>query len=119
VPGKLPYFSGTVRYESALTPHAAWAAAGRAELDLGDVYETAEVWINGIHAGVCICPPYRFNITAMLREGPNLITVEVTNTLAKKLGNNCFDRAVPQEPTGLIGPIVLRLLGALKGGKDR
>jgi hypothetical protein len=27
--------------------------------------------------------------------------------LAKKLGNNLFDRAMPQEPSGLLGPVKL------------
>ena len=112
VPGKLPDFSGTIRYESRVDLNWQKAQCSRAEMDLGDAYEIAEVWVNGHHAGARICPPYRFDITGLLSEGQNTIVIDVTNTLAKKLGDNCFDRAVPQEPSGLVGPVTLRYMGS-------
>ena len=41
------------------------------------------------------------------RLGENKLEIMVTNTLAKERGNNVFDRAMPQEPTGLLGPVRL------------
>jgi hypothetical protein len=76
-------------------------------LDLGEVYETAEVWVNGEPAGVRICPPYVVEVTGLLQAGQNELRIEVTNTLAKARGNNGLDRAMAQEPSGLIGPISL------------
>jgi hypothetical protein len=76
-------------------------------LDLGRVYECAELFINGAGAGVRISPPYRFAGGGLLRRGTNTITVEVVNTLAKALGDNPFDRAMAQEPSGLLGPVSL------------
>lgn len=72
-----------------------------------DAYEIAEVKLNGHCAGVRICPPYTMEITQYIREGQNQLQIDVTNTLAKTLGNNIYDRAMPQEPSGLIGPVKL------------
>jgi hypothetical protein len=109
VPGILPKFSGTLRYECKFK-YTATTLERRRYLDLGEVYETAEVWLNNSHLGVKICPPYRFDVTDILLHGQNQLCVEVTNTLAKKIGNNIFDRAMPQEPSGLIGPICISVL---------
>jgi hypothetical protein len=99
-----PDFSGTMRYSFAIDlPEPAEAFM----LDLGRVYETAEVFINGTGAGVRICPPYLFAGHGLLRQGTNTITVEVVNTLAKALGDNVFDRGMAQEPAGLLGPVSL------------
>jgi hypothetical protein len=99
-----PDFSGTMRYSFAVDlPEP----AGAFMLDLGRVYETAEVFINGVSAGVRISPPYWFTGSGLLRRGANTITVEVVNTLAKALGDNIFDRAMAQEPAGLLGPVSL------------
>lgn len=99
-----PDFSGTMRYVFSVDlPEPVEAFM----LDLGAVYETAEVFINGISAGVRISPPYWFAQSGLLRRGSNVIVVEVVNTLAKALGNNVFDRGMAQEPSGLLGPVSL------------
>lgn len=116
VPGILPKFSGTLKYETVY--EAAYEASSipafeqsgfwlmeKVFLSLGEVYETAEVWINGIHAGTRICPPYSVEATGLLRKGSNSIEIQVTNTLAKQFGGNLFDRAMAQEPSGLVGPV--------------
>ncbi len=104
-PGLLPRFSGTLRYRTtiAVSPED---AALPALLDLGEVYEIAEVTLNGRNLGARICPPYRFEVTGLLRAGTNEMQIDVTNTLAKAWGSqNPFDRSMPQEPSGLVGPV--------------
>nr|WP_202887512.1 glycosylhydrolase-like jelly roll fold domain-containing protein [Cohnella zeiphila] len=102
-PGRFPAFSGTFRYESQLD----WTPAeGPVWLDLGEVCETAQVWVNDRAAGIAICPPYRFEVGSRLREGSNTIVIEVTNTLAKKVSDP-FSRFAQWEPSGLIGPVRL------------
>jgi hypothetical protein len=102
-PGEQPSFSGTFRYCVDFD----WAGSGQpVRLDLGDVFETAEVWVNGQPAGVCICPPYRFEIGQALRPGKNTLVVEVTNTLGKDQ-RDYFSRFAQQEPSGLLGPVRL------------
>ncbi len=108
VPELLPGFSGMLRYEACFEIKKKKEVRGM-RLDIGEAYEIAEVILNGKRAGVKICPPYVFDITGLICEGKNSLVIEVTNTLAKKLGENVFDRCMPQEPSGLIGPVRLFL----------
>ncbi|SFB03678.1 Glycosyl hydrolases family 2, sugar binding domain [Cohnella sp. OV330] len=103
-PEALPRFSGTIRYETEFD----WdeSAAGEVLLDLGEAYETAEVWLNGERTGVRICPPYRMEATGLLKKGRNRLVVEVTNTLAKEQ-RDFLSAFAQQEPSGLLGPVRL------------
>jgi hypothetical protein len=103
-PDVLPRFTGTFRYETEFEwndfdPYV--------RLDLGEVYETAEVWLNGVQAGVRICPPYQLEIHGLIKPGKNKLVVEVTNTLAKDK-RDYLSAFAQQEPSGLIGPVRLR-----------
>lgn len=99
-----PEFSGTISYETEFA--AAEEAELYATLDLGEAYEIAEAWLNDRLLGVRICPPYRFDIAGQVMPGSNRLRVEVTNTLVKRQPS-VFDRAMAQEPSGLLGPVVL------------
>ncbi|WP_141503959.1 glycosylhydrolase-like jelly roll fold domain-containing protein [Paenibacillus luteus] len=100
-PELLPSFSGTFRYELDFR----WShEIEPAWLDLGDAYETAEVWINDERVGIKLCAPYRFNICGTVHQGANKLVVEVTNTLAKQQ-HDFFSRFMQQEPSGLLGPV--------------
>ena len=101
-PDKMPDFSGTIRYRL----HFGGVQAREAVLSLGEVCETAVVWLNGQKVGEAICPPYRFYLPKeSLLPGENEIVLEVINTLAKAHHENSFDRYWVQEPTGLLGPV--------------
>lgn len=104
VPGKMPYFTGTLRYEKTFDLQKD-PAGKNIILDLGRVYETAEVWVNECQAGSRIAPPYCFRVGQYLRQGRNTVRIDVTNTLAKERGKNLLDRDMVQEPSGLIGPV--------------
>ena len=106
VPGELQSFTGTIRYDKTFVlPEL--PAEKTIMLDLGRVYETAELWINGQNVGSRIAPPYCFRVNSYLQQGSNTIRVDVTNTLAKERGQNLLDRDMVQEPSGLIGPVRL------------
>jgi hypothetical protein len=105
-PTRRPGFAGVLRYriETELPP-----LSPDAELDLGDVGETAEVRVDGVSLGVRIRHPYRFAIGMATRGGVvSRIEVDVTTTRAHAAGDNVFDRAVALEPDGLLGPVVIR-----------
>jgi len=106
-PDYLPYFSGTFRYE---TQFEWFESVNQAILDLGQVFETAEVWLNGEHIGVRICPPYRFEINGELKSGENKLIIEVTNTLVKEQ-QDFLSSFAQQEPSGLLGPIRISSTG--------
>lgn len=51
-----------------------------AALDLGEVFETATVTLDGADLGCRICPPYRFEL-GTLAAGQHTLTIDVINTL--------------------------------------
>ena len=113
-----PDFSGTMKYETSVIVsrdgrkegtneeggQEAENEAGSVILDLGEVYETAEVWINGQRAGCRIAPPYRFDVTSLMKEGKNEVEVLVTNTLVHQQKDR-MSVTLPVEPSGLLGPV--------------
>jgi hypothetical protein len=78
------------------------------ELDLGMVYEVAEVRINGKNVGVSWCPPYRLNITGYLKQGSNNLRIDVANVLKNHLTAGEYSR-----PSGLVGPVKIRGISKL------
>ncbi len=96
-----PAFSGTIRYETSF-----WMEKENngAALSLGEVYETAEVWVNGKPAGVKIAPPYVFDLSRLLQKGENILTVEVTNTMVHEDQDEISKRGTVS-PSGLLGPV--------------
>jgi hypothetical protein len=74
------YFSGTATYEKELEIPAERLAAGHELwLDLGTVKNFAEVSLNGQDLGVLWKPPFRANLTAAAKPGPNTLHIKITN----------------------------------------
>lgn len=89
-------------------------------LDLGNVANIAEVYVNDIPQGIAWTPPYRVEITKGLKPGKNELAIAVTNTWANRL---IGDSKLPIEkrltwmtapyppgdakllPAGLLGPV--------------
>jgi len=123
------YFSGTGRYETTVNGPKGGA---RVLLDLGEVREVAEVWVNGERVGVAWKRPYRLDVTGKLRPGDNALRVDVTNLLINRVLNQPakdyseiqrrYDIGIriktPDEkqrvkqplPSGLLGPVELTIL---------
>ncbi|SKB51548.1 glycosyl hydrolase [Dyadobacter psychrophilus] len=89
-------------------------------LDLGQVYYTAEVMINGKPAGKRLFTPFELNITKLLKSGENEIEVKVTTSRR----NGFIGEAVKENPlylqfkgqekttvpAGLVGPVIIKKL---------
>lgn len=105
-PDILPEYSGRICYEISFELAQDEAGTG-AVLDLGQVYEISDVELNGSPVGSRICPPHVYRLEC--RPGRNELRIVVTNTFAKEKMGNVFDRAMPQEPSGLLGPVRLYL----------
>jgi hypothetical protein len=54
-------------------------------LDLGDVRESARVWVNGRPAGVVVAHPFHVEVTGLLQAGENELAIEVTNLSANRI----------------------------------
>ncbi len=105
-------------------------------LDLGDVRESARIWVNQQPAGILVAHPFRIDITPFLQAGINELTVEVTNLSANRIRDldrrevpwkkfedinivshlyEPFDASDwPLQPSGLLGPVLLIPHGELR-----
>lgn len=99
-PGK----AGTFRYQASFV---LGEAATRTVIDLGEVFETATVTLDGKSLGTRICPPYRFEAGALL-AGEHALAIDIINTLDHAVPD-VFGMTEPSEPSGLLGPV--RVLG--------
>lgn len=100
---ELPRFSGNIKYEGEFE----LAEAGKYHLDLGQVGEAAEVFVNGQNAGYKIIPPYTFDISKLLQAGKNTLTVIVSNHSGYRKQDE-FSQYLMFEPSGLLGPVTLK-----------
>ena len=125
-------FSGTAAYilqfENPNPKISHWS------LDLGDVRESAKVWINNEFVGTAWSVPYKLNIQK-LKPGKNILKIEVTNLPANRIRDmelkgqewkifheiNMVDKDYKKfdatkwspMPSGLLGPVTLTPLKEL------
>ncbi len=76
-------FSGTATYTT--TFNLPEPSADDYLLDLGDVRESARVWVNDQEVGILWSVPYRAKIGKYLQEGDNTLKVEVVNLMANHI----------------------------------
>jgi hypothetical protein len=92
-------------------------------IDLGGLTSMAKVSVNGVYAGGVWTPPYQLEITQLLKEGANEISIKIVNNWMNrligdlKLPDNqrqtwCFVNPYkadsPLQPSGLFGPVLIR-----------
>lgn len=80
------YYSGIATYRQSFNYAAAKRpSTHRVLLDLGVVNQIAHVLINGQDAGVVWTAPWRVDVTDLLREKDNQVTIEVANLWVNRL----------------------------------
>ncbi len=97
---------GTLQYKAVLNISEKYE---KTVLELGNVFETAEVSVNQQSAGVRICAPYSFELTDYIKLGENELIIEVTNTLGTSI-RDAISHYLPIEPFGIQGPVQLKIL---------
>lgn len=75
------YFSGVATYRKTFTLPELPPSGQTVTLDLGDVKDMAEVWVNGHPAGYAWAYPYRLDVTKFLKAGENVLVIDVANGL--------------------------------------
>lgn len=100
-PDRLPRFSGEIRYTARFT-----AQSGFTVLDLGQVGETAEVWLNGQYLGARINAPYKFSLRDALCEGENQLEILVRSNLGHRRRDH-LSRFIQIPPSGILGDVCL------------
>lgn len=104
----LPVYSGIGVYKQKV--HLSKAEIEqKVELDLGEVYVAAEVFINGNSAGSKISAPYKYDLFGLLHSGENDIEVRVANTLAPHYSIPNMTINLGPVKSGLIGPVLLKI----------
>ena len=84
------------------------------QLEIEDVFESAEVWVNGEFAGMRLCPPYRFDIDGLCKDGTNEVRIEVRTTLERKVhaitgGMSFFGpEFLVVAPSGILGEVKVK-----------
>jgi hypothetical protein len=141
------YFSGVAVYEKTVSvPDSMLKTGAVLELDFGEgkaleevrsrsngmqawfegpVREAAVVYVNGQHAGSVWSPPYKVEVTGLMKRGENSIRIQVANTAVNHMAGGSLPdyrllnqrygkRFDPQDmnkiqpvPSGLFGPIRL------------
>jgi hypothetical protein len=82
----IKYFSGTASYTKTITADKNWFAKDvQLWLDLGDVKNLAEVFVNGTSLGIVWKKPFRIDVTNALKAGENKIEIKVTNLWVNRL----------------------------------
>jgi len=117
----IKYFSGTGTYSKKFYVTASWIKKdAQLWLDLGEVKNLAEVFVNGKSLGILWKKPFKVNLNNELKPGENTLTVKVTNLWVNRLIGDqqpntdkkytyttmAFYKAdSPLLPSGLIGPV--------------
>lgn len=117
------YFSGIASYTNSMEVSQESIDQGNVVLDLGEVNNLAEVWVNGNLAGTAWRPPFRVDITDHVRAGSNEIEIKSVNLWVNRLigdaqpdikdedkitvpaGRQYYNADSPLVPSGLLGPV--------------
>jgi hypothetical protein len=92
------------------------------EIDLGDVKNVAEVFVNGKNMGTVWKTPFKVNITEGVKQGANTLEIKVTNLWVNRLIGDAqpdvknkitfttmpfYQANAALLPSGLLGPVVI------------
>ncbi|WP_183561596.1 glycosyl hydrolase [Mucilaginibacter sp. SP1R1] len=115
----LKYKSDEGRYVSTFTIDKI-ASGKHYFVDLGKVFYTADVKINGVAAGKRLFAPYSLDITRFIKSGKNQIEVTITTNRRNAFvgegvnGNPYYVQFKGKEktlvPSGLVGPVLIKEL---------
>lgn len=114
----IKYFSGTATYTNRFKMDR---IAGQVLIDLGQVENMAEVYVNGEYCGTAWKTPYKIDISDAVKEGENELVLKVVNVWPNRLigdlqkenpkqltytdSRGSFNANSPLRPAGLLGPV--------------
>lgn len=76
-----PFYAGVIRYELPYEHRG-----GRCVLEAGDGKAVREIMVNGAPAGTLAWPPYELELTGLLSEGANTVTIRAATHLRNFYG---------------------------------
>jgi hypothetical protein len=91
----IKYFSGTATYRKTFDlPETLRRPGQHLTLDLGDVKNLAEVRLNGKNLGILWAPPFRVDVTDVIKPTGNSLEIEVVNFWPNRI---IGDQSLPPE----------------------
>jgi hypothetical protein len=81
------YYSGVGTYHKTFRfqKNAETSKTERIFLDLGEIAKVAELWMNGHSLGIVWAKPYHYEVTNYIKNGENILKIEVANTWSNRL----------------------------------
>jgi hypothetical protein len=104
----LPTYSGIGVYKQKIKLNKT-ESQQEIEIDLGEVYVAAEVFVNGNSAGSKVAAPYKFDLSGMVQSGENEIEIRIANTLAPHYSIPKKAMHLGPVKSGLLGPVQLKI----------
>ncbi|WP_299430213.1 glycosyl hydrolase [uncultured Maribacter sp.] len=116
----IKHYSGITTYSKTINVQE---ISTHAFVDLGKVSNIAELWCNGKKIGVKWSPPFKFDISDIIKKGKNQLKIKITNTWRNQLIFDNFrskknkktwttnppkNDEIDLESSGLIGPVILK-----------
>lgn len=98
-----PDFAGTIRYKMNFYLSKDVESI---QIELDQVYEIAEIFIDNTRVGTKIVEPYIFIINSLCR-GKHELIIDVTNTMDKKI-KDLFSQNEPVKPSGLLKKPIIK-----------
>jgi hypothetical protein len=114
------YYSGTAAYTGTFSFHR--QSNNPVWLNVATVNNLAEIYVNGLDCGVAWTAPFRVDISKAVREGNNLVRIEVVNTWnnrlvgdtrlppGKRITYTAYPFKMDNKPllsAGLLGPVTI------------
>jgi hypothetical protein len=126
----IKYFSGTATYLNKFILDKE-SVNRKTFIDLGDLRDVAEVFVNGKSAGILWKKPYQADISELVKPGENELKIEIVNLWVNRLTGDMLsdpedrfcktnqnymtreiwpggDEPFRLQPAGLLGPVTLR-----------
>ena len=118
---RIKYFSGKAIYQNSFDLPDNLSIGSNYLMDLGEVKDICQVWLNGEDLGIVWTSPWRVDISKAVKKKNNLLKIEVINMWPNRL---IGDAALPPEkrltktniafkptdellPSGLLGPVTI------------
>ena len=80
------FFSGTASYENTFTVSKETIDGKKTiNINLGEVFDVAEIFVNRKSAGILWTKPYQLNIQSLVKEGENKLEVQITNLWVNRI----------------------------------
>lgn len=123
------FFSGIAAYNKKFEFSVRLDDPHKVFVELGDLAEVAEVWLNGESMGIVWTEPHRLDITAAVKEGLNDLKIDIANTWSNRLTGDGITgekftetnitvankfvtpwKDLPLKRSGLIGPVRIEVV---------